>query len=144
MNFLKSLIFYITIIAVIALVSIVVILHMVPTDVKKKIEVRCYIGGEPVSKIFCTKIDSKNNSYYDYEKYPSTMDIFVYENDKPLTNVYVIIDGCGLKDSKKTNEKGYATFSLRGLYLPSGMSSAKITIKVLTYNFYIDVERSVS
>lgn len=142
MDFLKSLIYYIVIILIVALVSFVIILHLIPTDVKKEITIRCYLGGEPITKILCTKVDAKNNSYYDYSNNPSTLDIFVYENGKPLTDVYVIVEGCGIKDSKKTNEKGYATFSIRGLYLPSGISRDRLLIRVLSYNFYIDVERA--
>jgi len=138
----KSIIFYIILISIIALISLAIILNfVVQTAERSEVVVEFYIGGEKIDKIICTKVDANNNSYYDCENNPCILDVFVYKDGETAKNVWVILDGCGIKSSQKTNEKGYASFSLKGLYLPSGISKDKLTVKVLSHEFYIDVVR---
>ena len=134
---------YVIIVAIIAMLSLIYILHMfivyTPTS---KISVEPYLGGEKISEIHCTIIDNKNYAYYDYENNPDHLDVLVKKNGKPVANMYVTLSGCGItQESAKTDIQGYAHLSLVGVNLPPGINKDKLSISVMGEQFYIDVVR---
>ncbi len=138
----KSFIFYIIIISIITLISLIWILNILVWSIpKEKITVEFYLGGKKIYCIKCTLTDERNYSYYDWINNPRYLDIYVYKNDAPSQGVWVTINGCGINGAGITDDKGKISFSLKGLYLPSGISKDKLTVKVLSHEFYIDVVR---
>ena len=138
-----SLIVYVMIITIVAMISLAFILHMfLVYTPKNEVSAEFYLGNEKVSEIHCTLIDNKNYAYYDYENNPAYLDVVVKKNGKPATNTYVTLSGCGIsQEMAKTDYKGTAHLSLVGVNLPPGINSDQLEILVLGKHFYVTVVR---
>ncbi len=139
-----SLMVYIAIVAIIAMVSLIVILNITLTmpPPKSNMEVKYFINGEEISRIECTIYDSRGYAYYDYVNNSVILDILVLKEGKPQIGVWVTISGCGItSESAQTDSHGYAHLNIRDVNLPPGISEDYITVSVLGHTFQLEVVR---
>ncbi len=139
-----SLMVYIAIVAIIAMVSLIVILNITLTmpPPKSEMEVKYFIGGEEVDRIVCTLHDSRGYAYYDYVNNSVILDILVLKDGKPQVGVWVTISGCGItSESAQTDAHGFAHLNIRDVNLPPGIDRDHITVSVLGHTFQLDVVR---
>ena len=52
------------------------------------------------------------------------------KNNTPLSGVNVTLDGCGIKESGRTNSSGIAVFKLQNVTLPSGSAQDEIKVRM--------------
>ena len=140
-------ILYIAVIAIIGMISLAVVLDLflfMPPP-KSNLDVKYYINGNEVQKIVCTITDAKGNAYYDSINNSPILTILVVKNNAPQQNVWVSISGCGITgDSEVTDAHGFAHFNIKSVYLPNGLNSDNIHVKVMGHNFNLKVVRGVS
>ncbi|NPA75908.1 MAG: hypothetical protein GXO25_07520 [Euryarchaeota archaeon] len=141
---LTSFIVYVGILAIVAMISLMIILTFVlkiPMNTEK-MEVRFYQNGEPIHNLTCTDIDPNGYAYYDIHKNPQYLDVYVTQNGKPATGVWVTMSGCGItSEASKTDEHGYAHFDLQGVYLNPGINKDYLDFKVSGKIYHLEVIR---
>ncbi len=140
----NGLILYVAVIAVIAIVSLAVLLNfflfMPPPN--SKLHVYYYLDGKEIRAIHCTIIDSRGYAYYDSYNNSPILSILVMKNGLPQKNVWVTISGCGItSESGETDMHGYAHLNIRSIYLPPDIKSDRLSVSVLGDTFYIQVLR---
>ena len=137
-----TVILYLVIIAIVAMISLIVILNFLismPTSAHE-LEVEYFVNGKKIDQLVCT-VEMNGYAYYDTSQ-SSMLDIFVKKNGKPVTNVWVTLSGCGItSETAVTDSHGYAHLNIRNVYLPPGINKDKLTVEVMNHNFELEVVR---
>ncbi len=137
-----TIILYIVIISVVAMISLIVILNFFLTmpPPKSDLSVQYFIAGKKIDRIVCT-IEENGYAYYDTTQ-SVILEILVEKNGKPTTNAWVTISGCGItSETSETDTHGYAHLNIRDIYLPPGIDKDKITVSVMGHDFELEVVR---
>ncbi len=141
---LTSLIVYVMILAVVAMLSLLVILNIfmsVPVN-EQKVEVGFYQNGVMIHNLTCTLQDSRGYAYYDTNNYPITLEVYVMKNGKPASGLWVTMSGCGItSEASKTDSDGYAHFNLNGVRLNPGITISYLDFKISGKVYHLEVIR---
>ena len=137
-----TIILYIVILSVVAMISLIVILNFFVSmpPPKSEVSVHYFIAGKEINEIVCT-IEENGYAYYDTTQ-SVILEILVEKQGKPATNVWVTISGCGItSESSATDSHGYAHLNIRNVYLPPGINEDKIDVSVMGHHFDLKVVR---
>ncbi len=141
---LTSFIVYVMILAIVAMVSLILILNImekVPVN-SDKISVTYYQNGSMIHNITCTAIDEKGYAYYDTYNYPKYLEVMVMKNGKPYSGVWITMSGCGItSEAAKTDSHGYAQFNLNGVHLDPGVDKSALDFKINGKIYHLEVVR---
>ena len=140
-----SLVLYIAIIAIVAMISLAIILNITLSmpPPKSEIKLKYYISGQEIDHIECTIEDPSGYAYYDSSKNSVILDVLVLKDNKPQVGVWITLSGCGItSESAKTDEHGFAHLNIRDVHLPPGIDRDHLTITVLGKTFELPVIRA--
>ncbi len=139
-----SMITYIIIISVIAMLSLIIILSfMMNMPIHSNAtKVEFLQNGTEIHHIVCSEIDDRGYAYYNTSKNPVFLDVYLEKNNKPLTAVWITMSGCGITTkTTQTNSYGIAQFSLAGVNLPPGINQSNLTFMISGYKYDLQVIR---